>query len=144
MNYSSWAKSSPPSTLVNKVSLKLGLAHWCRFSCFNGRLEQPKIFTDWIFRESFPSPDTDHSSCPRYDGGGGIWRGSPRKATSEVRQKGHRGVNQTRLRSQGRQRQKDSLCQDREIRESTVSPGTAGVYGSAKMARPEKYAVATL
>ena len=144
MNYSSWAKSSPPSTLVNKVSLEHGLAHLCRFSCFNGRLEQPEIFTDWIFRESFPSPDADHSSCPRHDGGGGIWGGSPRKAIPEVRQEGHRGVNQTRLRSQGRPRQKDTLCPDGEIRESTVSPRTAGVYGSAKTARPEKYTVATL
>ena len=83
--------------------------------------------TEHVFRESFPSPDREHSNCPRYEGGDGIWGGGLRKAISEVRQEGCRGVNQTSLRSQGRPRQ-DSSCQDEEIRESTESPGTAGVW----------------
>lgn len=34
-----------------------------------------------------------------------------------MRHEGWGGVNQTKLRSQGRPRQEDSLCQDREVRE---------------------------
>lgn len=107
-------------------------------------MEWPKIFTIWIFRESFPNPDTDHSNYPRDQGGGGVWGGSPGEAIPELRHKECTGDKQTRLRSQGRPRQEDSLFPDKVIRDNTASPGVTGVCGSARAARSEMDAVAML